>query len=319
MKVIDLINNANGKTLFSFEILPPKKGEGIKSLFECIDPLMEFNPAFIDVTYSREQIIDVQTTDGIIKQRTSSKRPGTVGICAAIINKYSVETVPHLICGGFTKEETENALIDLSYLGIENILAMQGDKMTSEPHFIPTPNGHAYASDLIEQIVDMNKGLYLDEDLGENASTNFCISAACYPEKHFASKSVEEELIYLKKKIELGAEYLVTQMFFDNQKFFDFVDLCKKNGITVPIIPGLKPLTTKRQLEVLPDVFFINIPEELKQQVLACKDNTEVKEIGIQWAIKQSKELKEAGVPVLHYYTMSKATSTLAIAKEVFG
>ncbi len=319
MKVIDIINKAKGKTLFSFEVLPPKKGEGIKSLFDCIDTLMEFNPAFIDVTYSREQITETANSEGSVRTRTSSKRPGTVGICAAIINKYNVETVPHLICGGFTKDETENALMDLGYLGIENILAMQGDKMTSESEFIPTTDGHAYASDLIDQIVDMNKGQYLDEDLGPSSATNFCISAACYPEKHFAAKSMEEDLKYLKQKIELGAEYLVTQMFFDNQKYFDFVELCRENGINVPIIPGLKPMSTKRQLEVLPSMFFIDIPKELRESVEACKDNHEVKQVGIEWAIKQSKELKEAGVPILHYYTMSRAASTAAIAREVFG
>lgn len=319
MKVIDIINNAKGKTLFSFEVLPPKKGEGIKSLFDCIDSLMEFNPAFIDVTYSREQLIEVQGANGAVRTKASSKRPGTVGICAAIINRYGVETIPHLICGGFTEDETENALMDLGYLGIENILAMQGDKMASESEFIPTPGGHAYASDLIQQIVDMNKGQYLDEYLGESAATDFCISAACYPEKHFAAKSMEEDLKYLKKKVELGAEYLVTQMFFDNQKYFDFVKLCRDYGINVPIIPGLKPLSTKKQLDVLPNVFFINIPDELKKKVLECNDNAEVKQVGIDWAISQSRELKEAGVPVLHYYTMSRASSTHAIAKEIFS
>ena len=318
MKVIDIINQAKGKTLFSFEVLPPKKGENIKSLFDCIDPLMAFNPAFIDVTYSREQIVQKKQADGVVKQVLTSKRPGTVGICAAIINRYKVEVIPHLICGGFTKDETENALIDLNYLGIENILAMQGDKMDSESEFIPTPGGHAYASDLIEQIMDTNKGVYLDEDLGNTAATKFCVSAACYPEKHFAAKSIEEDIKYLKQKIALGAEYLVTQMFFDNQKYFDFVKLCRDNGITVPIIPGLKPMATKKQLDVLPKVFFIDIPQELEEQVKACKNNTEVKEVGIQWAIKQSLELKGAGVPVLHYYTMSRAESAKRIAEEVF-
>ena len=318
MKVIDIINNAKGKTLFSFEVLPPKKGEGIQSLFDCIDTLMEFNPAFIDVTYSREQITEVETKDGVIKKRTSSKRPGTVGICAAIINRYNVEVVPHLICGGFTKDETESALIDLGYLGIENILAMQGDAMKSEPHFIPTEGGHAYASDLIEQIEEMNKGVYLDEDLGNTAATNFCVSAACYPEKHFAATSMEEDIKYLKQKVDLGAEYLVTQLFFDNKKYFDFVDLCRENGINVPIIPGIKPMTTKRQLEILPQIFFTDIPQELRDRVSACKDNAEVKQVGVEWAIKQSKELKEAGVPILHYYTMSRSESTSKIAREVF-
>ena len=318
MKVIDHINNANGDTLFSFEVLPPKRGESIQSLFECIDPLMEFNPAFIDVTYSREQIIEVPLKDGSVKKVLSSKRPGTVGICAAIINKYDVDVVPHLICGGFTKDETESALIDLNYLGIENILALQGDKMDSESEFIPTKNGHAYASDMIKQIIDMNGGKYLDENLGNTAATDFCISAACYPEKHFAAESFEEDLKYLKLKVDLGAEYLVTQMFFDNKKYFDFVDKCRDFGITVPIIPGIKPLSTKRQLEVLPEIFFTEIPEELKNAVLNESNKDFIKNIGIEWAIQQSKELKEHGVPVLHYYTMSRAQATKEIAKEVF-
>jgi methylenetetrahydrofolate reductase (NADPH) len=319
MRVIDIINQAKGETLFSFEVLPPKKGENIQSLFDCIDPLMEFNPAFIDVTYSREQLFEKQMSDGSIKQVLTSKRPGTVGICAAIINRYKIPVVPHLICGGFTIDETENALIDLNYLGIENILAMQGDKMDSEPHFIPTEGGHAYASELINQIMDTNKGVYLDEDLGDLAATKFCVSAACYPEKHFAAKSMEEDIRYLKQKVDLGAEYLVTQMFFDNQKYFEFVDLCRANGISFPIIPGIKPLSTKRQLEVLPKIFYTAIPQELQDQVLACKDNKEVKEVGVAWAVKQSLELKAAGVPILHYYTMSRADSTIKIAEQVFG
>ena len=319
MKVIDIINQAKGKTLFSFEVLPPKKGENIQSLFDCIDPLMKFKPAFIDVTYSREQVIEKQLPDGSVKRVLTSKRPGTVGICAAIINRYHIPVVPHLICGGFTKDETENALIDLNYLGIKNILAMQGDKMDSEPHFIPTKGGHAYASELIEQIMDTNRGLYLDEDLGNTAATHFSVSAACYPEKHFAAATMEEDIKYLKQKVELGAEYLVTQMFFDNQKYFDFVELCRANGINVPIIPGIKPMSTKRQIEVLPKIFFTDIPQELREKVLDCKDNSEVKEVGVEWAIKQSLELKRAGVPILHYYTMSRAESTEKIASVVFS
>ena len=318
MKVIDIINQAKGETLFSFEVLPPKKGENIQSLFDCIDPLMKFNPAFIDVTYSREQVIEKQLPDGSIKRVLTSKRPGTVGICAAIINRYHIPVVPHLICGGFTKDETENALIALNYLGIKNILAMQGDKMDSESHFIPTKGGHAYASELIQQIADTNRGLYLDEDLGNTAATHFSVSAGCYPEKHFAAATMEDDIKYLKHKVDLGAEYLVTQMFFDNQKYFDFVDLCRENGVNVPIIPGIKPLSTKRQIEVLPKIFFTDIPQELSQEVLACKNNSEVKEVGIQWAIKQSLELKKAGVPILHYYTMSRAESTRRIAEVVF-
>lgn len=318
MKVIDHINNAKGRTLFSFEVLPPKKGEDIKGLYACIDPLMEFDPSFIDVTYHREEVVQMIMPDGRIKQRTTKKRPGTVGICAAIINRYQVDPVPHLICGGFTKDETENALIDLGFLGIDNILALQGDKLHSEIAFTKDLDGNGYASDLVQQIVDMNHGKYLDDDLENSSATDFCVSVAGYPEKHFAANTLEEDLKYLKLKVDLGAEYIVTQMFFDNSKFFDFVEKCRAIGINVPIIPGLKPLATKRQVEILPDVFYIDIPKELTSEVKKCKDNNAVKELGIEWAIQQSKELKAAGVPALHYYTMSRAASTREIAKAVF-
>ena len=318
MKVIDLIRNRKDKTLFSFEVLPPKKGESINVLYSCIDSLMEFDPAFIDVTYSRQQIKEVKGKNGETIMKATRKRPGTVGICAAIINRYHVDVVPHLICGGFTKDETEDALIDLDFLGIDNILAMQGDKMDTEKFFAPTKGGHAYASELIGQIVNMNKGEYLDEELGNTAATDFCISAACYPEKHYAAGSMEEDLKYLKQKVDLGAEYLVTQMFFDNQKYFDFVDQCRAIGIDVPIIPGIKPLSTKKQLEILPDIFFTNIPEALRKEVEKAEDNKAVRQIGIEWATQQSIELKKAGVPVLHYYTMSKAELTKEIARNVF-
>lgn len=318
MKVTELIKQANGETLFSFEVLPPKKGESINDLCSAIDPLMEFKPAFIDVTYHREEYVYKTRPDGLIQKITTKKRPGTVGICAAIMNKYSVEAVPHLICGGFSKEETENALIDLAFLGIDNVLALRGDGIKSEPKFIPHPDGNAYATDLIEQISNMNNGVYLDDALENGSKTNFCISAACYPEKHFEAPNMQSELHFLKKKIELGAEYVVTQMFFDNQKYFDFVDLCRAEGITVPIIPGLKPFATKNQITSLPSIFHIDLPEDLLKPLLKCKDNKAIKEVGVEWAIQQSKELKAAGVPSLHYYTMSKSNLTQRIAKEVF-
>lgn len=318
MKVTDLIKQANGETLFSFEVLPPKKGESINDLFSAIDPLMEFKPAFIDVTYHREEYVYKEREDGLIQKIVTKKRPGTVGICAAIMNKYNVEAVPHLICGGFSKEETENALIDLDFLGIDNVLALRGDGIKSEPKFMPHPEGNAYATDLIKQISDMNNGVYLDEALENGSKTDFCISAAAYPEKHFEAPNMQSEIYFLKKKIELGAEYVVTQMFFDNQKFFDFVKLCREEGITVPIIPGLKPFATKSQITTLPSIFHIDLPDELLKELLKCKDNNAIKEVGVEWAIQQSKELKEFGVPSLHYYTMSKSKLTQRIVKEVF-
>lgn len=318
MKVSEHIKKANGNTLFSFEVLPPKKGDDINELFNCIHNLMPYDPAFIEVTYHREELIEVKQPDGSMKSVVHKKRPGTVGICAAIINRYQVDAVPHLICGGFTKDETENALIDLGFLGIDNILALQGDAMKSQERFVPEPDGNAYASDLVTQIQKMNHGIYLDESIENNAATNFQIGVAGYPEKHFAAASMDEDLHFLKQKVDFGAEYIVTQMFFDNAKYFEFVDKCRAIGITVPIIPGLKPLATKRQIEVLPQFFYLDFPEELKKEVLSCANNDAVKQVGIEWAIQQSKELKAAGVPVLHYYTMSKATSTAAIAKAVF-
>jgi len=319
LKITEHISNAQSKkkTLFSFEILPPKKGENLENLIGAINPLMEFEPAFIDVTYHREEYAYRKKADGTTHKVTTKKRPGTVGICATLQNRYNVDAVPHLLCGGFTKDETESALIDLNFLGIDNILALRGDAIKNEP-FIPDPQGNAYASDLIDQISDLNKGKYLDEDLDNNTNTDFCIGAACYPEKHFEAASLDSDIDFLKKKIELGAEYLVTQMFFDNQKFFDFVNTCRKEGITVPIIPGLKPLATAKQLEILPSVFYIDMPLELRDAVQKSSSKEEVKEIGIQWAIQQCKELIAFGSPVLHFYTMSKSTATQKIAREVF-
>jgi len=317
MKITEHINNAK-KTLFSFEILPPLKGESIDSLYNHIDPLMEFDPPFIDVTYHREEFVYKKRENGLLEKKSIRKRPGTVGICAAIKNKYDVDTVPHIICGGFTREETENALIDLNFLGIDNVLLLQGDAIKTEGRFVPEPEGHAFASDLIAQVVSMNNGQYLDNDLLNATPSAFCIGVAGYPEKHFAAPNLKTDLKYLKMKVDLGADYVVTQMFYDNQKFFSFVEECRKAGITVPIIPGLKPITTKRQLNVLPQIFYIDIPEELSDAVEKCKTKEAVREVGIEWSVRQSKELMDYGVPVLHYYSMGKSTSIYSIAKELF-
>ncbi|MEP0368243.1 MAG: methylenetetrahydrofolate reductase [NAD(P)H] [Cyclobacteriaceae bacterium] len=318
MKVVEHIKEAKEKTLFSLEIIPPKKGDSIDSLFAHIDPLMEFKPPFIDVTYHREEFVYKNRGNGLLEKKTTRKRPGTVGICAAIKNRYDVDPVPHIICGGFTKEETENALIDLNFLGIDNVLALRGDAISTEKSFKPEPEGNAYAIDLVHQLSGMNQGQYLDDELQNAVPTNFCIGVAGYPEKHFEAPNLKSDLSFLKQKIDAGAEYIVTQLFFDNQKYFEFVEKCRKAGINVPIIPGLKPITIRNHMNVLPSIFHIDIPDELHDAVEQCNDNAAVKEVGVEWGIKQAKELMDAGVPVLHFYSMGKSDSVYRIAKELF-
>ncbi len=317
MKLIQKLSESK-KTLFSIEILPPLKGKSIQSIYDGIDPLMEFKPAFVDVTYHREEYIYKKREGGYLEKVSIRKRPGTVGICAAIMNKYDVEAVPHIICGGFTKEETENALIDLQFLGIDNVLALRGDSIKTEPSFVPEPGGHHYALDLVTQIDQMNKGKYMDEEMKDAAPTNFCIGIAGYPEKHFEAPNLISDLKYLKAKVDAGAEYIVTQMFFDNKKYFEFVDVCKQNNINVPIIPGLKILSSKKQLTVLPKIFHIDIPQPFYEELEKCKDDKQIKEVGIKWCIEQSKELLKANVPCLHYYTMGTSEATRTVAKAVF-
>lgn len=318
MKVVDHIKKAAGKTLFSFEILPPLKGQNIQSIFDHIDPLMEFQPPFIDVTYHREEYVYKELSGGLLQKKVVRKRPGTVGICAAIQNKYEVDAVPHILCGGFTKEDTENFLIDLDFLGIDNVLALRGDAVKNETYFSAEKEGHTYAKDLVKQIVGLNKGEYLDEELLNKSKTNFCIGVAGYPEKHMEAPSLDQDVLRLKEKVDAGACYVVTQMFFDNQKYFEFVDKCRKAGITVPIIPGLKPLATKKQLSILPHRFHVDLPDELTLEVLKCKSKEEVRQVGVEWCIQQSKELIKGGVPVLHYYSMGKSDNIQKIAGELF-
>ncbi len=317
MKITDHIRNSEGKPLFSFELLPPVKGKSIDEIYKAIDPLMEFNPPFIDVTYHREDFIYKQHDSGLLEKVSYRKRPGTVAICAAIMNRYKVDAVPHLICGGFTKEETENALIDLQFLGIDNVLVLRGDARHADSSFVPTLGGHAFASDLLRQVVDMNNGHYLHED-HEAFKTDFCIGVAGYPEKHFEAPNLKTDFKYLKKKIDMGAEFIVTQMFFDVQKYVDFVKLCRENDIHVPIIPGLKPITSSKQLISLPKIFHLDLPEALSEAVHACKNEKEVKEVGIEWMIEQCKELIKVGAPVLHFYTMSNPEPTKRIASAIF-
>jgi methylenetetrahydrofolate reductase (NADPH) len=305
MKVTEHIKESKG-TVISFEILPPLKGKTINSIYDHLDPLMEFKPAFINVTYHRSEQVFKKKADGTFDKVEVRKRPGTVGICAAIMNHYKVDAVPHLICGGFSKQETESALIDLAFLGIDNVLVLRGDAAKNETLFEPEINGHRYANELLKQVVDLNNGIYLEEDIRDGSKTNFCIGVAGYPEKHFEAPNLQTDLNYLKAKVDAGADYITTQMFFDNKKYFEFVKACRENGIDVPIIPGLKPITTKKQLSVLPRTFHVDIPTELSSEILKCKTDADVEIVGTEWLVKQSKELKEAGVPVLHYYTLGK-------------
>ncbi|MFY9243249.1 MAG: methylenetetrahydrofolate reductase [NAD(P)H] [Polaribacter sp.] len=317
MKITDHIKKADGKTLFSFEIIPPKKGKSIQELYDNIDPLMEFKPPFIDVTTSREEYVYVEK-EGLLDRKVTRMRPGTVGICAAIKHKYDVDTVPHVLCGGFTKEETEYLLVDCHYLGIENVMALRGDAMSHQKYFEASKGGHKYAKDLVAQIQNLNSGKYLHDVIEATNCADFCIGVAGYPEKHLEAPSLQTDLKRLKEKVDAGADYVVTQMFFDNEKYFAFVDAAKKAGINVPIIPGIKPLAVKRHLQLLPQVFRIDIPEILINEVEKCKSNADVRKVGIEFAIQQSKELLAAGVPVLHYYSMGKSDNIQAIASELF-
>ena len=316
MKIIDHIKQANG-TLISFEILPPLKGKGISAIYNHLDPLMEFKPAYINVTYHRSEHIFKKRSDGSFEKVVIRKRPGTEAICASIMNRYNVDTVPHLICGGFTVQDTEDALLTLSYLGIDNVLVLRGDAAKNETSFEPEPGGHKYAIELLRQVVNLNNGIYLEEDLKGTNGTKFCIGVAGYPEKHFEAPNMQTDLSYLKDKVDAGAEYIVTQMFFDNKKFFEFEKQCREAGITVPIIPGLKPVTSKKQLSIIPRTFYVDIPTELSDAILQCKDDACVEQVGTEWLLAQSKELKAAGVPVLHYYTLGKPHVVCSVVKNL--
>ncbi|MGL2992410.1 methylenetetrahydrofolate reductase [NAD(P)H] [Flavobacterium sp. TSSA_36] len=318
MKVTQHIENAKGATLFSFEIIPPQKGKSIQELYDNIDPLMEFKPPFIDVTTSREEFIYVNKGNGLLEKKLTRMRPGTLGICASIKHKYNVDTVPHVLCGGFTKEETEYLLVDCHYLGIDNVMALRGDAMKDEQSFVPTNGGNKYASDLVSQIYQLNQGKYLHEVMDIDNKADFCIGVAGYPEKHLESPSLQTDLKRLKEKVDAGADYVVTQMFFDNAKYFEFVAKAREMGITVPIIPGIKPIAVERHLQVLPQIFRIDLPEDLIAAVEKCKNNAEIRQVGIEWAIQQSIELKAAGVPVLHYYSMGKSENIRQIASQIF-
>lgn len=317
MKVTEYFAQSSDTTLISFEVLPPLKGGSMQKIFDTLDPLMEFKPPFVDVTYHREEYIYKKHKSGFYEKSAIRKRPGTVGICASIMHRYGVDAVPHLICGGFSKEETENVLIDLNFLDIQNVLVIRGDARKFDGRFIPEENGHPYAINLVEQVNDMNNGQYLDDNIVDGLQTDFCIGVAGYPEKHFEAPSAGSDLKWLKKKIAAGADYIVTQMFFDNQHYFDFVERCRAADIHVPIVPGLKPITKMYQTGSIPRLFYVDLPDDLLDAFEGAKDKAAFKQVGIEWCIAQSKELKAAGVPCLHYYTMGDTKTIKAICEEV--
>jgi methylenetetrahydrofolate reductase (NADPH) len=317
MKVIDIIQQS-GKTVFSFELLPPLKGNDVSRLYKTIEGLINFDPKYINITTHRDELEFKELEDGTIIKRTVRKRPGTVAIAAAIQHKYGIPVVPHILCGGFTKSETEHVLIDLNFLGINNVLALRGDGVKNQHVFKPTENGHSNANELVQQINKLKEGKYLEADLKNNTPLDFCVGVAGYPEKHFESPNKELDLHYLKQKVDEGADYIVTQMFFDNRVYFDFVDRCRAVGITVPIIPGIKPINLKNQLTVLPKIFSIDLPQELALELAKCKNNEEARKVGTEWAIHQSKELVAKKAPSLHIYTYGVSDNVGEIVKAVF-
>lgn len=306
------------KTIISFEVLPPTKGKSIESLYQTLDPLMEFKPSYVNVTYHRAEQIYKKRPDGTFERVEIRKRPGTVGICAALMNKYRIEAIPHLICGGFSKDETENALIDLHYLGVKNVLALRGDAAANEKFFVPHPQGHIYAEELVNQIVTLNKGQYMEDDILDGVKTDFCIGVAGYPEKHFEAPNIESDIANLKRKIDLGADYVTTQMFFNNNHYYDYVAMCRSKGISQPIIPGLKPLSSKKQLAIIPRVFSVEIPVELYTEIMKCKTDADVEQVGTEWLLHQCRDLLKNGAPVLHFYTMSKPNTIYNVLKQLF-
>lgn len=317
MKIIDIFKQAK-RTLFSFELLPPLKGQNAEKLYRTIEELIEYNPQYINLTTHRDEVEFRELPNGLMEKRIVRKRPGTVAISAAIQHKYGVPVVPHLVCGGFTKEETENVLLDLHFLGINNVLALRGDGLKFENTFTPEIGGHSHAKELVDQIVNLRQGKYLDPELKNNTPLDFCIGVAGYPEKHAEAPNIDIDLQYLKDKVDAGADYVVTQMFFDNRQYYHFVDSCRAAGITVPVIPGLKPLSLMNQVTLLPKIFKIDIPEEFAREVRKCKTNDEARQVGTEWAICQARDLISHNVPCLHIYTYGISDNTKQIAKAVF-
>lgn len=318
MKVIDILNGQR-RPFASFELVPPLKGSDASRLYQSLDPLMEFQPPFINITCHRDEIEYVPNSDGTYTRMTLAKRPGTVAIVAAIMRRYpKLEIVPHVICGGSSCSRVESELLDLHFLGINNIMALRGDALPGQKHFIPEPDGFQHSSELVGMISDLNQGRYLDPTVKQGLSTDFCIGVAAYPEKHFEAANLESDIQCLKQKVEAGADYIVTQMFFDNECFFRFVEQCRKAGIAVPIIPGLKPISSKKQIEMLPRAFHIDIPQPLVSLMKKTKTAEEAYQAGIDWAVQQSRDLLEHGVPAIHYYTMAKPDNVCEIVRAVF-
>ena len=318
MKVIDILRSAE-KPFASFELVPPLKGSDASRLYQSLDPLMEFQPPFINITCHRDEIEFVPNADGTFTRMTLAKRPGTVAIVAAIMRRYpKLEIVPHVICGGSSCSRVESELLDLHFLGLNNIMALRGDALPGQKHFLPEPDGFSHSSELVEMISNLNRGQYLDPTVTNGLCTDFCIGVAAYPEKHFEAANIETDIEHLKQKVDAGANYIVTQMFFDNERFFTFVELCRKAGITVPIIPGLKPISSKKQIDLLPRAFHIDIPQELVSLMNKTKTAEDAYRLGIEWAIKQSRELLEHGFPAIHYYTMAKPDNVCEIVRAVF-
>lgn len=317
MKVTEIIKNT-GKTVFSFELLPPLKGNDAEKIYRTIEGLINYNPKYINLTTHRDEVEFKEMSDGSILKRTLRKRPGTVAIAASIQHRYNIPVVPHILCGGFTKSETEHVLIDLNFLGIKNVLALRGDGVKNQHVFQPEKNGHSFASELVTQISNLKNGKYLEEDLKNNTPLDFCIGVAGYPEKHFEAPNKEQDLIFLKQKVDAGAEYIVTQMFFDNKKYYRFVEKCRNIGITVPIIPGIKPINMKNQLTVLPKIFSIDLPQELVSELVKCKTDDDARKVGTEWSIFQSKDLIANHAPSLHIYTYGVSDNVKEIVKAVF-
>ncbi len=317
MKVIDIISSSS-KTVFSLELLPPLKGNDASHIYKTIENLLDYNPKYINITTHRDEVEFRELSDGSLIKRTTRKRPGTVAIAASIQNRFGIPVVPHILCGGFTKSETEHVLIDLNFLGIENVLALRGDGIKTQHVFQPEKEGHSNANELVGQIVNLKKGVYLEKDLKNNTPLDFCIGVAGYPEKHFEAPNMEQDICYLKQKVDAGADYIVTQMFFNNRFYYDFVNKCRNIGITVPIIPGIKPVTLKNQLTVLPKIFNIDLPVELSDELAKCKTNEDASKVGTEWAIYQSKDLVANNVPSLHIYTYGVSDNVREIVKAVF-
>lgn len=317
MKITEHLRQAQGP-IISLEILPPTKGKSIDSIFSLLDPFVEFKPSFINVTYHRAEQVYKKRDDGSFERVEIRKRPGTVGICAAIMNRYRIDAVPHLICGGFSNEETENALIDLHFLGVNNVLALRGDAAANEKFFNHHPKGHKYAGELVKQIIDLNGGKYIEDDIMDGVKTDFCIGVAGYPEKHFESPNLATDITHLKEKINLGADYVTTQMFFKNQHYYNYVAGCKEQDIHTPIIPGLKPVTSKRQLSVIPSIFNVEIPFELSRELQQAKTEAACEQIGTEWLLDQCRDLLKNNVPVLHFYTLGKPQVVYNVLKQLF-